>query len=89
MDELFRRVRETIWLETGCYTDHGPQTLEEVTAETRLAEDLGCDSLDTVEVVMAIEEEFGIEITDEEAEDRLGTVGAFVELVRSRAVAGL
>lgn len=89
MDPLFERVRKVIWIECGCYTEHGPQTEEEVAAETHLANDLGADSLDMVEVVMAIEEEFGIEITDEEAEDRLATVGAFVDLVRSRAEAGV
>lgn len=37
-----------------------------ITAETRLAEDLGADSLDQVEVVLGLEDEFGIEILDEE-----------------------
>ena len=41
---------------------------EEVTAEASFVEDLGADSLDTVELVMALEEEFETEIADEEAE---------------------
>ena len=41
---------------------------EEVTPDASFVEDLGADSLDTVELVMAFEEEFGIEIPDEEAE---------------------
>ena len=46
----------------------------EVTPEASFIDDLGADSLDTVELVMAFEEEFGMEIPDEEAE-KLGTVG--------------
>ena len=42
---------------------------EEVTAEASFVEDLGADSLDTVELVMALEEEFETEIADEEAEN--------------------
>ena len=41
---------------------------EEVTADASFVEDLGADSLDTVELIMAFEEEFGIEISDEDAE---------------------
>ncbi len=41
---------------------------EEVTSEASFVEDLGADSLDTVELIMAFEEEFGVEISDEDAE---------------------
>lgn len=47
--------------------------LEEVTTEASFVDDLGADSLDTVELVMALEEEFGLEIPDEEAE-KISTV---------------
>ena len=47
---------------------------EEVTPEASFVDDLGADSLDTVELVMALEEEFGIEVPDEDAE-KLTTVG--------------
>ena len=48
--------------------------LEEVTPQASFIDDLGADSLDTVELVMALEEEFGIEIPDEDAE-KMVTVG--------------
>ena len=48
--------------------------IEEVTDNASFVEDLGADSLDTVELVMALEEEFGIEIPDEDAE-KMVTVG--------------
>ena len=50
----------------------------EVKPEASFANDLGADSLDTVELVMALEEEFDIEIPDEEAE-KIDTVGKAVE----------
>jgi acyl carrier protein len=53
---------------------------EQVTLEAKFIEDLGADSLDTVELVMALEEEFGHEIPDEEAE-KLQTVGDVVRYI--------
>lgn len=55
----------------------------EIEETSRLEDDLGLDSLDVVEVVMAAEEEFEIEITDEEAE-KLTTFGDAVKLVDSK-----
>ena len=57
---------------------------EEVTPEAKFIDDLGADSLDTVELVMALEEEFGIEIPDEEAE-KLVTVGDAVKYIGDKA----
>ncbi len=50
---------------------------EEITDESSFVEDLGADSLDTVELIMEFEDEFGIEISDEQAE-KISTVGEAV-----------
>ncbi|MDX2436536.1 MAG: acyl carrier protein [Acidobacteriota bacterium] len=54
---------------------------EKVTAEASFVDDLGADSLDVVELVMAFEEEFGVEIPDEAAE-KIGTVKNAVEFLK-------
>lgn len=56
---------------------------EQVTPEASFIEDLGADSLDTVELVMAFEEEFGAEIPDEDAE-KLTTVGSVVKYLKEK-----
>jgi acyl carrier protein len=57
---------------------------DQVTTEAKFIEDLGADSLDTVELVMALEEEFDAEIPDEEAE-KLQTVGEVVKYIEEIA----
>jgi len=57
---------------------------EEVTDNAKFVDDLGADSLDTVELVMALEEEFGVEIPDEEAE-KLVTVGDALRYIEEKA----
>jgi len=57
---------------------------EKVTMEARFREDLEADSLDLVELIMAFEEEFGGEISDEEAQ-KITTVGQAVEHLKQRA----
>ncbi|MDI6775569.1 MAG: acyl carrier protein [Verrucomicrobiota bacterium] len=59
--------------------------MEQVTPEASFIEDLGADSLDTVELVMAFEEEFGAEIPDEDAE-KLTTVGKVIEYLKSKGL---
>ena len=54
----------------------------EVTREASFVDDLGADSLDTVELVMALEEEFDIEIPDEEAE-KIQSVGQAVDYIKA------
>jgi len=56
---------------------------EEIKLESSFVEDLGADSLDTVEVVMALEEEFGIDIPDEEAE-KITTVGEAIKYIEEK-----
>lgn len=56
---------------------------DEVTNEASFVEDLGADSLDIVELVMALEEEFGIEIPDEEAE-KIRTVGEAIAFIEAK-----
>ena len=67
MSDAADKVREIIANELGV-------EMEKVTDEASFVEDLGADSLDTVELVMAFEEEFGVEIPDEDAE-QMQTVG--------------
>lgn len=56
---------------------------EEITLETDIAADLGADSLDVVEMIMSIEDEFEVEIPDEEIEN-IKTVGDVVNYIQSR-----
>ena len=56
---------------------------EEVTPGASFIDDLGADSLDTVELVMALEEEFGIEIPDEDAE-KMTTVGDAIKYIEEK-----
>jgi len=71
-----QKVKEIIVEQLGVNVD-------QVTSEAKFIEDLGADSLDTVELVMALEEEFGQEIPDEEAE-KLQSVGDVVKYIEER-----
>ena len=57
---------------------------EDVTPEASFVDDLGADSLDTVELVMAFEEEFGVEIPDEDAE-KIQTVQNVIDYIKEKA----
>ena len=69
-----QRVKEIIVEQLGVNAD-------QVTPDAKFIEDLGADSLDTVELIMALEEEFGIEVPDEEAEKlvSVGDVTRYIE----------
>ena len=56
---------------------------EDITPESSFINDLGADSLDTVELVMALEEEFGVEIPDEDAE-KISTVGEAIKYIEQK-----
>jgi acyl carrier protein len=60
--------------------------VKQLTPEAKFIEDLGADSLDIVELVMALEEEFGMDIPDEDA-DKLKTVGDAMEYLKQHAAA--
>ena len=57
---------------------------EEATPEASFIDDLGADSLDTVELIMALEEEFNVEIPDEDAE-KMSTVGDAITYIKEKA----
>jgi acyl carrier protein len=79
MDEakVFEQVKKVVVDQLGVSED-------EVKKEASFVDDLGADSLDTVELVMALEEAFGMEIPDEEAE-KIKTVGDTVNYVLSHS----
>ncbi|MFA5261619.1 MAG: acyl carrier protein [Candidatus Omnitrophota bacterium] len=59
--------------------------VDEVTSQASFIDDLGADSLDTVELIMALEEEFSVEIPDEDAE-KMTTVGDAIKYIEEKAV---
>jgi acyl carrier protein len=75
MADIEQKVKDIIINELGV-------DAEKVTPEASFVEDLGADSLDTVELVMAFEEEFGMEIPDEDAE-KLRTVGDAISYIQN------
>jgi acyl carrier protein len=76
MADIEARVKDIIINELGVES-------EKVTPDASFVEDLGADSLDTVELVMAFEEEFGIEIPDEDAE-KMQTVGDAIAYIQQQ-----
>jgi acyl carrier protein len=77
MADIFDRVKRIIVERLG--VDEA-----EVTLEASFKDDLGADSLDVVELVMELEDEFDMEISDEDAE-KISTVGEVVEYIKSRS----
>jgi acyl carrier protein len=80
MSAIEKRVKEIIVEQLGVNEN-------EVVPEAKFVDDLGADSLDLVELVMALEEEYNMEISDEDAEKIL-TVGDAIEYIQSHAAQG-
>lgn len=73
---IFEKVRELVAKELG--VDKATVTLE-----TRLSEDLGADSLDAVELIMAIEDEFEIQVSDEDSQN-MRTIKDIVDFIEKK-----
>jgi acyl carrier protein len=73
-----KRVRELIAEQLGV-------TVDQVVTDANLVSDLGADSLDVVELVMALEDELGVEVPDEDAQ-KLVTVGAVLAYLKEKGV---
>lgn len=74
--EIFEKVKAVI-------ADKLSVEPEKITLEARFIEDLGADSLDTVELIMGLEDEFGLEISDEDAE-KIRTVKDAVTYIQAK-----
>lgn len=76
VDNVFEKVRDVIMEQLGIEDENS------IVASTTFIDDLGADSLDVVELIMALEEEFGMEIPETEAE-KIVSVGDVVEYIKS------
>ncbi len=79
IQDIEAKVREIVAQQLG-------KNVDQVTPEASFRDDLGADSLDVVELVMALEEEFGIEIPDEDAE-KISTVGQAIDYIKAKVAA--
>lgn len=76
-EEIFDKLKDLVVDQLGVEED-------EVTMEASMQDDLGADSLDLVDLVMSVEEEFGVKVADEDLEN-IKTVGDIVNYIEDRA----
>lgn len=76
-EEIFDKLKELVVDQLGVEED-------EVTMEASMQDNLGADSLDLVDLVMSVEEEFGVKVADEDLEN-IKTVGDIVNYIEDRA----
>lgn len=76
-EEIFDKLKELVVDQLGVEED-------EVTMEATMQDDLGADSLDLVDLVMSVEEEFGVKVADEDLES-IKTVGDIVNYIEEKA----
>mgnify|MGYP004713793169 FL=1 len=76
-EEIFDKLKELVVDQLGVEED-------EVTMEASMQDDLGADSLDLVDLVMSVEEEFGVKVADEDLEN-IKTIGDIVNYIEDRA----
>ena len=77
MENISDKIKKVI-------ADHLGNDLAKITEDANFVNDLGADSLDTIELVMALEEEFGFEINDSDAE-KITTVGDAIKFIESQS----
>lgn len=76
MDKIFDKLKFII-------TEHLGAKEEEITLDSHFSDDLGADSLDVVEMIMAVEEEFNIKVSDEDAE-KITTVKELIDYIKNQ-----
>lgn len=76
---MFEKIRDII-------AEHFEMDVDGITEDTSLQDDLGADSLDILEMVMCLEDEYNVEIDIEEEMDKIRTIGDVVEFLKSRGL---
>ena len=78
MNDLENKIKKIVSRQLGI-------PIEQISVDSKFIDDLGGDSLDTIEMLLTLEDEFGIEVEEEVAEE-LHTVGSVVDLLKSKVL---